>query len=570
MGWGVGSLKSWKCVRLLVEANLLKFITCAISQKEEEESAEDALIRKKGKALDKEELKELMSFEPSSSTPKPKTDQDVYATLKKVVPLMIYKTTNDIVKKNLPKFVADAIRSERQKVQQNIAAMVADVVDSNLRNYMSNHILHVHPTSSTSSSIPDLQHQLYLRMKDDEQAHNVDLEICLSLKIKFEKPVPLVEPCRVVVVHTRDHEDHHDDDARPNGEISNQEQLVDFNAWQDDQGIDDDEVPFKEVSPELLDEVSGKLMTTDDLQRTKNVLTVMMRNQCDSVEEHQYHLDQMQSYMESQIVWESEVEYLTKHIPKKPTPIFLSCLHAFPFPENNLEELNTRWVKRTIKRFNLYARYVVRHWKTPWAQQAHIRRQLKQKDDPKEVYSKKKIIDVIRVLSNQGYGQEYIEEIVVKRANRKYLEFTESDYKYLHKNDIEDMYWMCSNGKIKDYQETGLLKSLIIFIRSCVIWVRVHDYQLGLESYQRKVNLTAPTLTFPSIEKEKLLTMTSDLVVGLIYENSKKEKRHGYADPDLSKEDAEYMMFYEDYIQERLRHHDQMRHWESYVNGRPL
>ncbi|GJY67304.1 hypothetical protein Tco_0469542 [Tanacetum coccineum] len=145
---------------------------------------------------------------------------------------------------------------------------------------------------------------------------------------------------------------------------------------------------------------------------------------------------------------------------------------------------------------------------------------------------------------------------MVKKANGTYSEFTESDYKYLHKNDIEDMYWLCSNGKIKDYQETRLLKSLIIFIRSCVIWVRVHDYQLGLESYQWKVNLTAPTLTFPSIEEEKLLTMTSDLVVGLIYENSKKEKRHGYADPYLSKEDAEYMMFYEDYIQERLRHHD--------------
>ncbi|GKA32007.1 hypothetical protein Tco_0718374, partial [Tanacetum coccineum] len=41
-------------------------------------------------------------------------------------------------------------------------------------------------------------------------------------------------------------------------------------------------------------------------------------------------------------------------------------------------------------------------------------------------------------------------------------------------------------------------------------------------------------------------------------------------DPDLSKEDVEYMMFYEDYIQERLRHRDQMRRWESYVIRRPL
>ncbi|GJZ71617.1 hypothetical protein Tco_0635468, partial [Tanacetum coccineum] len=135
---------------------------------------------------------------------------------------------------------------------------------------------------------------------------------------------------------------------------------------------------------------------------------------------------------------------------------------------------------------------------------------------------------------------------------------------------------------------------------SCVIWKRVHDYQLGLECYQHKVNLTAPTLTLPSIKEETLLTITSDPVVGLIYENNKKEMRvmdikeilkfcdatlkrvlkkvkkfnldvkHGDADPYLSREDVEYMMFYEDYIQECLRHCDQMRRWESYVIRRPL
>ncbi|GJU73847.1 hypothetical protein Tco_1265252 [Tanacetum coccineum] len=167
-----------------------------------------------------------------------------------------------------------------------------------------------------------------------------------------------------------------------------------------------------------------------------------------------------------------------------------------------------------------------------------------------------------------------MEEIVVKRAYGEYKAFTEIDYKYLHKNGIEDMYMMCINGKIKDYQETRLSKSSTLFIRSCVICKRVNDYQLGLESYQQKVNLTAPTLTFPGIKKEKLLTITSDPLVGLIYENKKKENKvmdikeilklcdatlkrvleklkkfnldvkHGYADPDLSKDDEEHMINY--------------------------
>ncbi|GKA95254.1 hypothetical protein Tco_0817292 [Tanacetum coccineum] len=106
-----------------------------------------------------------MASEPSSSSPKPKTDrvkkyksvfqkmstqydfmfrhlkqlfmprkdfkaiiEAVHTTLKKVVPSMVDKTTNDIVKNNLPKFVADEIRLGRQKVQNDLATMVVDVV----------------------------------------------------------------------------------------------------------------------------------------------------------------------------------------------------------------------------------------------------------------------------------------------------------------------------------------------------------------------------------------------------------------------------------------------------------
>ncbi|GJW94653.1 hypothetical protein Tco_0174325 [Tanacetum coccineum] len=55
------------------------------------------------------------------------------------------------------------------------------------------------------------------QMKDDEQARNADLAIWLSLKIKFERQVPLVEPYRMTIARTRDHEDHHDNHARPKG-----------------------------------------------------------------------------------------------------------------------------------------------------------------------------------------------------------------------------------------------------------------------------------------------------------------------------------------------------------------
>ncbi|GJR63823.1 hypothetical protein Tco_0009888 [Tanacetum coccineum] len=118
----------------------------------------------------------------------------------------------------------------------------------------------------------------------------------------------------------------------------------------------------------------------------------------------------------------------------------------------------------------------------------------------------------------------------------------------------------------------------------------------GMESYQQKVNLTTPTITFLGIERKKLFTITSKPVIGMIYENRKKEKRvmihkfcdatlkrvlemlkkynkyvkYGYANPSPSDADAKYLQFYKEDIEELLKHRDQMRRWEIYVNGRPL
>nr|GEX82549.1 hypothetical protein [Tanacetum cinerariifolium] len=112
------------------------------------------------------------------------------------------------------------------------------------------------------------------------------------------------------------------------------------------------------------------------------------------------------------------------------------------------------------------------------------------------------------------------------------------------------------------------------------------EQKLGVESYQQKVNLTAPTIIFSSIEKYKVFSIVSEPVYGIIYKNNKKEKRvvrhqeihkfcdatlkrvleglksynndvkHGYVTPSLNKEDAEYLQLFEEEIEERLKHRD--------------
>ncbi|GJU23112.1 hypothetical protein Tco_1156454 [Tanacetum coccineum] len=58
-----------------------------------------------------------------------------------------------------------------------------------------------------------------------------------------------------------------------------------------------------------------------------------------------------------------------------------------------------------------------------------------------DVYSTKRILSIISVKVNEGYEYGYLEEIVVKRAYQKLYTFKEDDFKRLHLNDIEDIYF---------------------------------------------------------------------------------------------------------------------------------
>ncbi|GKE69946.1 hypothetical protein Tco_1528018, partial [Tanacetum coccineum] len=161
------------------------------------------------------------------------------AMFKEVVPLMVYKRVKKIAKRLVSLYV----------VTNDVAKTVPSRVYSFLQDYMSNNILHVHPTRAASSSIQDLKYQLYLKMKDDEQVY---------------------------------HEDHDDDDAHPEGESSAKRQrtseygtyIVGESSFEqvinesNPSGLDDDEVPSKEVSPELLEEISREV---DEAQLHKAV-----------------------------------------------------------------------------------------------------------------------------------------------------------------------------------------------------------------------------------------------------------------------------------------------------------
>ncbi|GJW88419.1 hypothetical protein Tco_0163759 [Tanacetum coccineum] len=93
---------------------------------------------------------------------------------------------------------------------------------------------------------------------------------------------------------------------------------------------------------------------------------------------------------------------------------------------------------------------------------------------PYEVYSTMRILILVRVSVDKKLGYGYLKEITVKRAYQKLYTFKEEQALQPRRRD--------------------LVTALRMFTRSIVLKARVEDVQLGVESYQKKLNLTKPQL----------------------------------------------------------------------------
>ncbi|GKA19585.1 hypothetical protein Tco_0699500 [Tanacetum coccineum] len=142
-------------------------------------------------------------------------------------------------KEETERLIAKAILQERGNIQAQISAQIENAianvipsqVDASVRNYMSGHILHVHPAQSETSSVPEQQYQLYLAMKADPQLQQQDIAIWLALQMKFERNMVLQTACRTPAVRPRYQDDPHDD-AHPGGENSAKRQkTLEYEAY---------------------------------------------------------------------------------------------------------------------------------------------------------------------------------------------------------------------------------------------------------------------------------------------------------------------------------------------------
>nr|GEW39243.1 hypothetical protein [Tanacetum cinerariifolium] len=130
------------------------------------------------------------------------------------------------------------------------------------------------------------------------------------------------------------------------------------------------------------------------------------------------------------------------------------------------------------------------------------------------------------------YDYGHLEEIKVPREDHKLYKFREGDFLRLRLQDIEDMLLLLVQQKLINLtidEEYDLNVALGMFTRRIVIQRRVEDLQLGVESYQKKLNLTKPDSFRPNLRNMTTYTAYSD-PKGVIYKDQNNINRLMHAD----------------------------------------
>ncbi|GJY86037.1 hypothetical protein Tco_0500063 [Tanacetum coccineum] len=125
------------------------------------------------------------------------------------------------------------------------------------------------------------------------------------------------------------------------------------------------------------------------------------------------------------------------------------------------------------------------------------------------------------------YDYGYLEEIEVRREDQQLYKFKEGDFPRLHLHDIEDMLLILVQKKLSNLVRDVIFDlgvALRMFTRRIVILKRVDDLQLGVESYQKKLNITTPE-TFRSDISNRIPYTAYNIPQGIIYEEKYKRNR---------------------------------------------
>ncbi|GJW11464.1 hypothetical protein Tco_1577291 [Tanacetum coccineum] len=167
-----------------------------------------------------------------------------------------------------------------------------------------------------------------------------------------------------------------------------------------------------------------------------------------------------------------DLEFLKSSYPKKGYTTSIMKTKSARYEIVGIEYMVPTICSTTKVGYNKDTEKGIKHWSDK--HQLWYRSQLN-KFSKHKVYSTQNILNVVSVNFKKMHGYGHLEEIMVRRADRQLYKFKKGDF-------------------------VKLIVALRMFTKSLIIKRRVEDLQLGVESYQKKLNLTKPQMTFPGIE----------------------------------------------------------------------
>nr|GEX81669.1 hypothetical protein [Tanacetum cinerariifolium] len=116
-------------------------------------------------------------------------------------------------------------------------------------------------------------------------------------------------------------------------------------------------------------------------------------------------------------------------------------------------------------------------------------------NDVRNALDDQEIIAVTELKIVEWHNYKHLDWITVRRDDDKLYKFKEGNFKRLRIQDIENILLLLVQEKLTNLtvkERFAFNVSLRMFTRTIVIQRRVKDLQLGVESYQKKLNLTKP------------------------------------------------------------------------------
>nr|GFC05154.1 hypothetical protein [Tanacetum cinerariifolium] len=286
----------------------------------------------------------------------------------------------------------------------------------------------------------------------------------------------------------------------------------------------------------------------------------LMRGSCTSLTELEYHLEEVYKATTDQLDWvnpegQQYLHNLLQYLSLKPDNRGRRVIPFDHFINNDLEYLrgsylsrkyttyvtktkaadygHIKWIEDLVPRvmwiqqpidYNRHTLWGVSYW--GWKRQQFYGYAVN-RESALDVYSIRRIIAVTELKIVEWHDYKHLGWISVCRDDDQIYKFKEGDFKRLRLQDIEDMLLLLVQGKLSNLtveERFTFNVSLRMFTRSIVIKRRVEDLHLGVESYQKRLNLTKPDTYRPDLKRREAYTAHSN-PRGFIYQNKDKKNR---------------------------------------------